>query len=293
MDSPPTDRIDTSPSSAQAGAAHHSHIDDNPEVEEVLTEENIKVHVKEIVQVKLAHSSVQECLRDAEESKQDGNEYFRAKRWNEALIAYKRGLGRLPKRKDAAKENAKGKGREVPDDDDERDSASSRETPAAQPDEGDQPETISTTPLEAECAKARSILNANIGACHVKLGEHEDAVNACAEALLDDPRYIKALLRRAQSNEHIGSWSSLSSAQEDYNTLLILLPSSSAQTEEVKRSLHLLKPRVEEAQKREMGEMMDKLKGIGNSILGNFGMSTDNFKFEPNGKGGYSMNFVR
>lgn len=26
---------------------------------------------------------------------------------------------------------------------------------------------------------------------------------------------------------------------------------------------------------------------------GNFGLSTDNFKFEPNGQGGYSMNFVR
>ena len=58
---------------------------------------------------------------------------------------------------------------------------------------------------------------------------------------------------------------------------------------------------------------MEKLKGLGNSILGNsilnlrtlsstyptstspgnFGLSTDNFKFVPNGEGGYSMNFVR
>lgn len=26
--------------------------------------------------------------------------------------------------------------------------------------------------------------------------------------------------------------------------------------------------------------------------LGKFGLSTDNFKFEPNGQGGYSMNFA-
>jgi len=77
---------------------------------------------------------------------------------------------------------------------------------------------------------------------------------------------------------------------------------------EAKRSLRLLEPRIEEVQKREMGEMVDKMKGLGNSILGErnatrlevtlkrpntgrFGLSTDNFKFEPNGQGGYSLNF--
>jgi hypothetical protein len=78
---------------------------------------------------------------------------------------------------------------------------------------------------------------------------------------------------------------------------------------EAKRSLRLLDPRIEGAQKREMGEMVDKLKGLGNSVLGErdpkvgsdaeeanagrFGLSTDNFKFEPNGQGGYSLNFSR
>lgn len=55
------------------------------------------------------------------------------------------------------------------------------------------------TPMQVECAKARSVLNANIAACHVKLvssmplhviiaevtfwyqGEHEDVVKACTE----------------------------------------------------------------------------------------------------------------
>ena len=95
----------------------------------------------------------------------------------------------------------------------------------------------------------------------------------------------------------------------DYTTLSKLLPASSSGAKEVERSLFLLKPRIEAAQKRETGEMLDKLKGLGNSILGmpsmsfvgshrsfiggsgNFGLSTDNFKFEPNGQGGYSMNF--
>lgn len=103
-------------------------------------------------------------------------------------------------------------------------------------------------------------------------------------ALQDDPSYARALQRRAQCNEKIGSWSALSSAKEgmqstrfwisrsvnsvDYSALITLLPPSSDQVVEAKRSLRLLEPRIEEAQKREMGEMVDKLKGLGNSILG-------------------------
>jgi hypothetical protein len=106
-------------------------------------------------------------------------------------------------------------------------------------------------------------------------------------AIEDDPAYIKAIQRRAASNEKIGTWSALSSAQEglphhslrywslqmtqpfaDYNTLLKLLPSDSPQVNVTERALQSLKPRLEEAQKKETAEMFDKLKGLGNSILG-------------------------
>jgi len=95
------------------------------------------------------------------------------------------------------------------------------------------------------------------------------------------------------ANETIGSWSALSSAQEDYNALLSMLPPLSPQAAEIKRSLNSLKPRIEAAQKREMDDMTGKLKELGNSFLGNFGLSTNNFKFEQNPQGGYSMNFVQ
>ena len=54
----------------------------------------------------------------------------------------------------------------------------------------------------------------------------------------------------------------------DYNTLLKLLPPNSPQVGPTKRALVELKPRIEEAQKKETGEVLEKLKGIGNSILG-------------------------
>ena len=94
--------------------------------------------------------------------------------------------------------------------------------------------------------------------------------------------------------------------------MLNLLPPDSPLAKETEKSLGSLKPRVEEAQKRETAEMLDKLKGVGNSVLGKwyfsdafhlfmfaflssgrFGLSTDNFKFVPNGQGGYSMNFTQ
>jgi hypothetical protein len=58
----------------------------------------------------------------------------------------------------------------------------------------------------------------------------------------------------------------------DYNKLLeLIIPSSSTQSQiaEIQRSLRSVKPRQEAAQKAETGEMMNKLKGLGDSLLGN------------------------
>ncbi|KAF8316763.1 hypothetical protein DL93DRAFT_708068 [Clavulina sp. PMI_390] len=147
--------------------------------------------------------------------------------------------------------------------------------------------------MERQCTSLRSIFNSNIAACHAKLGDHKTAVQFCDDSLLDVPTYAKALHRRATSNEVLDTWSSLSSAQTDYQTLVDTLPSSSPLRPSAQRALKSLPPRIQVAQKRETDEMVDKLKGVGNSILGHFGLSTDNFKFTPNGQGGYSMNFVQ
>ena len=54
----------------------------------------------------------------------------------------------------------------------------------------------------------------------------------------------------------------------DYRTLLNLLPESSTQRSGVNRMLKNLEPRVENQRKEEMGEMMGKLKDLGNTFLG-------------------------
>lgn len=58
------------------------------------------------------------------------------------------------------------------------------------------------------------------------------------------------------------------------------------------RESRLLAPRLEDAKQKEMAEMMDKLKGLGNSILKPFGLSTNNFNFvKDQASGNYNMNF--
>jgi hypothetical protein len=60
----------------------------------------------------------------------------------------------------------------------------------------------------------------------------------------------------------------------------------------VRDALKTLPPRVEEAQKSEMGEVMGKLKDLGNGILKPFGLSTDNFSMVKDGStGGYNLSF--
>ncbi len=54
----------------------------------------------------------------------------------------------------------------------------------------------------------------------------------------------------------------------DYNTLLKILPEADSRRKEVSSTLQKLNPRVEAAQKQETAEMVDKLKGLGNNLLG-------------------------
>ncbi|EIW86541.1 TPR-like protein [Coniophora puteana RWD-64-598 SS2] len=228
-------------------------------------------------------TETRESLTKAEELKQAGNEAFKSSDWSEAIVSYRTALCHLPLRKVKKYQPSS---RETDPDDEQPSSSAPSQSRQETIDEPD-------GPLDPECRKARSVLNANIGACFVKLGNHKDAVDACTKALQDDPNYVKALQRRAACNEKIDTWSALSSAQEDYTKVLTLLPPTSPQVLEIERTLRRLEPRVQVAQKKETDEMLDKLKGLGNSVLGRFGLSTDNFKFEPNGNGGYSMNFAR
>lgn len=61
----------------------------------------------------------------------------------------------------------------------------------------------------------------------------------------------------------------------DLKLVLPLLPLDSPLRPHVQTQLRQLPARISEKAELEKGEMMGKLKDLGNSLLGNFGLSTD------------------
>jgi tetratricopeptide (TPR) repeat protein len=200
-------------------------------------------------------------LSQAAEFKAEGNEHYSNKDWEQAIATYRMALGHLPNRP------APPQSRPVdPPISDEEDASTAPSTsnnvenavPTALDKIPGGQSQQHQHPLLAECAKSRAVLNANIAACFIHLENYSEAAEACTAALKDDPSYVKALQRRASSNGKIGSWSALTQAQEDYNTLLKLLSPSSPDRVAIQRALQGIKPRLEEAQKKETAEMLDK-----------------------------------
>ncbi|KAM0717249.1 hypothetical protein Q7P37_007101 [Cladosporium fusiforme] len=176
-----------------------------------------------------------------------------------------------------------------------------------------------------------AVLRANISACNLKLEAWKESLDAatqgieCLERLeklpvppapsrkgkeetaggegegaieeVDDD--LEARIENLRASGHTlaeqNGWANLQGADEDYRVLLspgmegFLAPTDKKSVLENARALA---PRLNRAKEEEMAEMMGKLKGLGNSFLKPFGLSTENFKFEQDAKtGGYSMNF--
>jgi hypothetical protein len=78
----------------------------------------------------------------------------------------------------------------------------------------------------------------------------------------------------------------------DYKTLDSFSSLTSLDRKTVQTGLRNIPPKLEVAKQQEMGEMMGKLKQLGNGILKPFGLSTDSFNMVKDEKtGGYNMSF--
>ncbi|KVI01371.1 Tetratricopeptide-like helical [Cynara cardunculus var. scolymus] len=118
-------------------------------------------------------------------------------------------------------------------------------------------------------------------------GNYEDTIKECTKALEINPTYMKALLRRGEAHEKLKNYDE---AIADMKKILELDPSN----HQAKRTIIRLEPLAIEKREKMKEEMIGKLKDMGNTILGKFGMSVDNFKAvqDPN-TGSYSISFQR
>jgi tetratricopeptide (TPR) repeat protein len=170
----------------------------------------------------------------------------------------------------------------------ERDSSKSTEQkdPATN-DATETPEKFVLNPPHPHGA-ALAIFYCNRAACSLQLQRNEDAVKDCDIALLVDPTYGKAWMRRATSHERLEH---TDLALADAKQALALETNSSKRLVLQKTVSRLQK--LEDARLEKIkAETMDKLKDLGNSILGNFGLSLDNFQAQQDPQtGSYNISF--
>ena len=121
----------------------------------------------------------------------------------------------------------------------------------------------------------------NAALCLMKLERVAEAERDLSEAIRHLPTYQKAYLRRAECNFNLEKWSAAVADWDEACKLGATLDADSLRKREV------AKKKAEE----EMQKMMGQLKGLANTFLNKFGLSTDNFKFDKNSEGGYSMRF--
>ncbi|MED6218161.1 hypothetical protein PIB30_024343 [Stylosanthes scabra] len=146
---------------------------------------------------------------------------------------------------------------------------------------------LQVAPDRPSSVEIRSICYANRAACFQKLGKYDNTVKECTKALELNPVYIKALVRRGEAHEKLEHFEE---AIADMKKILENDPSN----DQARKAIRRLEPLAAEKREKMKEEMMAKLKEMGNSVLGRFGMSVDNFKAvkDPN-TGSYSISFQR
>ena len=150
---------------------------------------------------------------------------------------------------------------------------------------GDEPPAPSFDPPQHPHAAALAVYHANRAACSLHLSRPAECVEDCTIAIMLHPKYVKAYLRRAAAHEVLEE---TEDALRDAKTALEVDPRNAAARREVSRLQKIEDERLEKLKEETMG----KLKDLGNSILGNFGMSLDNFKtVKDPATGSYSISF--
>jgi len=143
-----------------------------------------------------------------------------------------------------------------------------------------------TDPVEAACAMASGVAEYLLtlppslpptppspAACFAALGEWDMVIDDCNWALDVHPQYLKCRVRRSQAFEKIDK---TQEALQDLKAIQDIDPTWPGVSANLQR-LQVIHDKKLEALK---DEALGKLKDLGNSLLGNFGMSLNDFNFK-------------
>eukprot|EP00981_Chlorochromonas_danica_P010898 scaffold3532_cov182-Ochromonas_danica.AAC.1 len=176
---------------------------------------------KTVVEVEPSRLEVEKDITKALAYKEEGNELFRLKNYDDATQAYSYAIDHCPS-DDIHKE------------------------------------TLAT-------------FHGNRSAAYFAMEDYELVVDDCTRALELKADYVKVLARRMQAYEKLNK---IEEALADGKKIQELDPSYPKIASTVLRLQRLYDEKMEKMK----AEAMDKLKQLGNSVLGCFGMSLDNFK---------------
>lgn len=162
--------------------------------------------------------------------------------------------------------------------------AATEPTPTSADMEATKPEEFKLDPLPPH-AETLAIYYCNRAACLLQLGRFEEALTDCDVSALLCPSYVKAYVRRSTAYEKTDR---IEEALRDAKTAFGMEPTNVT----LRQRVAYLQKKEDERLEKLKAETFDKLKELGNSLLGNFGLSLDNFKAvqDPN-TGSYSISF--
>lgn len=148
--------------------------------------------------------------------------------------------------------------------------------------------SLSLEDVAIKLRRQRCVLFANRAACRLQEGDYEGTVEDCSNALDLDDGYVKAYVRRAKAYEVLEEYDE---GLADVKKVMELGGGGTGDRGWSEAYVRRVGPLAERRREELKDEMIGKLKELGNSFLGNFGLSLDNFKAEQGPDGGYSIKF--
>jgi tetratricopeptide (TPR) repeat protein len=232
-------------------------------------------------------------MHASEEWKRQGNEQFKDGNYLEAYDMYTNAIEACPdalsaeeilKQRDEFKEAEREKAFSRQRLDEETRRNRNKEDTANKEPERPQPIPEFQLPPQPHADKL-SVYYCNRAATLIHLERYPEAINDCDVSILLQPTYTKAFVRRSSAFEKSDQ---TEEALRDAKTALELEPTNAMIRKTVARLQKIEDERLEKLK----AETLGKLKDLGNSILGNFGLSLDNFQAVQDPKtGSYSISF--